>query len=113
MPALYRLHCVACGEPFEARRCDAAYCSGSCQKRAKRGHRVSHMPERDLGHSLVAPAPIAPGSYLLCRGRLDRPEVLPVTRAGEITGGAFAGRTIRDMLQNRRPRGMAGLQAPA
>jgi hypothetical protein len=99
MGALYRLHCTACGEPFEARRRDAAYCSGGCQKRAKRGHPVSQMPVRDLGHSLPAPVPIAVGSYALYRGRLDRPEALPVTRDGEITGGPFAGRTIRDMLQ--------------
>ena len=99
MGAQYRLHCVACGEPFKARRRDAAYCSGTCQKRAKRGHPVSQVSERDLRHSLPAPAAIAVGSFVLYRGRLDRPEVLPVTRAGEITGGPFAGRTIGEMLR--------------
>jgi hypothetical protein len=99
MAATYRMTCVACGAPFEARRRDAAYCSGSCQKRAKRGHPASEMPGRDLGHSLPAPVPIAVGFYVLYRGRLDRPEVLPVTRTGEITGGPFAGRTIGEMLR--------------
>jgi hypothetical protein len=99
MAALYRVPCVACDEPFKARRRDAAYCSGTCQKRAKRGHLASAMPERDLGHFLAAPVPIAVGSYVLYRGQLDRPEVLPVTRAGEITGGPFAGCTIGEMLR--------------
>jgi hypothetical protein len=105
MGAPYRLHCMACGAPFEARRRDAAYCSDSCQKRAKRGHLASEMPGRDLGHSLAAPAPIAPGSYVLCRGRLDRPEVLPVTRAGTVTSGPFAGRAIHDMLRTAARQG--------
>jgi hypothetical protein len=99
MGALYRLHCAACGAPFEARRRDAAYCSGSCQKRANRGHPVSQMPGRDLGHSLPVPPPIAVGSYVLYRGSLDRPAVMAVTRSGQIASGPFAGRTIRDMLQ--------------
>jgi hypothetical protein len=99
MVTSYQLHCAACSEPFEARRRDAAYCSNTCQKRAKRGHPVSQMPGRDRGHSLPASPAIGLGSYVLYRGRLDRPEVLPVTRVGEIPSGPFAGRSIRDILR--------------
>ena len=99
MVALYQLLCAACSEPFEARRRDAAYCSGNCQKRAKRGHVASAMLGRDLGHSLPTPPPIAVGSYALYRGSLDRAAIMAVNRAGEITSGPFAGRTLRDMLR--------------
>ena len=39
------------------------------------------------------------GSYALCRGRRDQPEVLTANRAGAIADGPFEGSTIGDMLR--------------
>jgi hypothetical protein len=57
------------------------------------------MPVHDLGHSLAVPAPIAVGCYVLYRGNLDTPVLMAVSRAGQIAGGPFVGRTIQDMLR--------------
>lgn len=53
MPASER-DCAQCGEPFEAKRATALYCSGKCRKRAQR----SRGPATEASS---APAPASDG----------------------------------------------------